>query len=138
MLPKLGSMFFITFHAIFTGFISAGLAVVENVSSHSGVIVIPFLANTSYTPAMKSVKLYGLVVCLSTWYSDPFSSSDASYSSSLLRSSFPASSIGISRIFWLSNGAPCSFSIASILSRYSFMNGFCLILSLTSGVSPVA
>lgn len=131
-------MLFITFHAMFIGFISAGLAVVANVSSPSGVTVIQFLANTSYTPVMKSEKLYGLVVCLSAWYSDPFSSSEASYSSSLLSSSCHTSSIGISRILWLSNGAPCSFSIASILSRYSFINGFCLILSLTSGVSPVA
>jgi hypothetical protein len=38
---------------------------VAKVNSPSGVTVIPFLANTSYTPAMKSVKLYGLVVCLS-------------------------------------------------------------------------
>ena len=117
MFWRFGSIALITFHATFTGFISAGLAVVLKLNSPSGVNEIQFFANTSYTLYRNDDMLYGLVVLSSTWYSLPSSWSLDSYSSNLLSSSCPTSSIGPSIIFWLSNGAPSSLIIASILSR---------------------
>ena len=126
------------FHAAFIGFISAGLAVLLKISSSSAPMLIPFSSNTLYTPFRNSEKLYGLCIALIVAYSGHVSCNLDSYSSSLLISSSPTSCIGHSMILWLSIGTHSSFIICSILSQYSFMYGFCLILSFTSGVSHVA